>query len=316
MTILLPKGLPANFVLRGEGLTVLDHGTPTGHFARPLRIALVNLMPLKAATETQIARMLALGPAPVDLVLTLPDGYHPGTERADHVRRFYRHWVQLDDKGLDAIVITGAPVETLPFDSVTYWHALVAIFDWAASHAVPVLAICWAAQAALAHFHGVAKHRLGEKRFGVFDNTVVQPASPYLKGLAGGFACPVSRHTEVRPADLPPGVRILAQSNEAGLCLVEDPARRGLYMFNHLEYDRETLSREYQRDLATGRNDVKLPRNYFPGDDPSRRPHHQWRSAGRQLFGNWMETLQLRQNIEQTPPCTLAYHSHASLAAG
>lgn len=290
MAIRLPQDLPAHAVLTAEGATLIAPGAP----GRPLRIALLNLMPDKVATETQLARLLAASPFDVEPVLLRPASYRPRNACAEHLRAFYRTWQEVRGTEIDGLIVTGAPVETLPFTAVAYWEELTAVLDWAAAELAGSLYICWAAQAALWHFHGVPKHDLTQKRFGVFAHRIVNRA-PVLAGFAASFPMPVSRHSETRAHDLPAGVglRVLARSPLAGPGLIEDRPRRALYMFNHLEYDRTTLCDEYRRDLRSGRS-VPLPRGYFPGDNPTLPPHHGWRRVARLLFGNWLAGVAAR----------------------
>jgi homoserine O-succinyltransferase len=300
MAIRLPEGLPARAVLECEGIA---DGAPAGAGqgagqgagapqGPPLRIALVNLMPQKIATETQLARLLGGTDHDVELTLVLPDGYAPRHAPAEHVARFYKRFSEIRDRRFDGLIVTGAPVETLAFEEVRYWRELTRIFDWARHSVRGSYYICWAAQAALYHFHGVQKHPLPEKRFGVYPQRVVRPEAPLLLGLGNSFPVPVSRHTEVRAAELPPGagLEVLAQSPETGLCLIEDRPRHCFYMFNHLEYDAGTLAAEYRRDLEAGEA-IDPPRHTFPHDDPAAVPANTWRPAARTVFGNWLAAL-------------------------
>jgi len=287
MTLYLPFGLPAARVLRAEGLH------PAAFVAgsldsRVLRVALLNLMPDKVTTETQFARMLAESGRNVHLTLLRPSGHVSQHVDPGHLQAFYQTWEQARDRPFDALIVTGAPVETLAFEEVDYWRELTRIFDWAERRRLETLFVCWAAQAALYHRHGIAKGGLPRKAFGVFEQQVLAPASPYLAGLGPRFKVAVSRHTEVGP-ELPAGVGlgILAASAESGLSLVEEPARRSLMLFDHLEYDADTLAREYRRDRAAGRA-IQAPVGYFPDDDPSQAPQATWRGAARRFFGNWL----------------------------
>ena len=293
MPIALPIGLPARSILAAEGVAVLTGDDLRRRGGRPLRICLVNLMPNKIVTETQLCRLLGATPIPVALTLCLPDSYRSKTTPARHVAAFYRPWSRIRDERFDGLVVTGAPVETLPFEEVTYWPDLRAIFDWATSRLTSSLYICWAAQAALHHFHAVPKHPLPTKLSGVFRQRVASADARLLRGFGEEFPTPVSRHTEVRAADLParPGLTVLAESPEAGLCLVEDRDNRALCMFNHLEYDAETLRDEFLRDRAAGRP-VGVPANYFPDDDPARPAANVWRTPAQLLFGNWLAEIQ------------------------
>ncbi|MGH9896842.1 MAG: homoserine O-acetyltransferase/O-succinyltransferase family protein, partial [bacterium] len=221
--------------------------------------------------------------------MCVPDSYRSKTTTADHIASFYRPWSHIRDRHFDGLVVTGAPVETLPFEEVIYWSDLRAVFDWARSRTINSFYICWAAQAALHHFHGVPKHRLPKKLFGVFRQRVTIPSSRLLRGFDEEFPVPVSRHTEVRAADLPArvGLTLLAASPDAGLCVIEDQGDRAVYMFNHLEYDTGTLGEEFLRDRSAGRP-VGLPCNYFPDNDPKRAPLNGWRPYGHLLFSNWL----------------------------
>jgi len=301
MSILLHPDLPASRSLAAEGVSVA--AVPSGFAAgrAPLRIALVNLMPNKVQTETQFARVLAASPLPVELTLVLPDSYRPTHVSADHLDAFYRRFGEVAGEQFDGVIVTGAPIETLPFEEVSYWPELRRIFDWARQTTRSTFAVCWAGQAALQHFHGVPKHPLAEKKFGIYAHRVLRPNSPLLRGLGSEFPTPVSRHTEVRAEDIPAhaGLELLADSPEAGLCLVADAQLRLVCMFNHLEYDAGTLREEYLRDVKLGRA-IKLPANYFPDDDPGRPPENRWRSHGALLYGNWIN------QIYQTTPYELA----------
>jgi len=290
MSIILPDGLPARWTLKAEGYDAASRREAAAAPLRPLRILLVNLMPDKPATERQIARLLAGTPHPVELTLAIPDSYRPKTADPAHIWAFYETWRRVRERCFDGLIVTGAPVETLAFEAVTYWPELSEIFDWARRHVKHSFYICWSAQAALRHRHGVPKHALAAKLSGVYRHRVDAPGHPLLRGFGDGFASPVSRHTEVRAEDLPreAGLEVLASSEEAGLCAVADD--RALYMFNHLEYEADTLAREYRRDLASGAA-ASPPRDYFPDDDPARAPVNGWCTHGRLLFGNWLDEI-------------------------
>ena len=292
MSIALPMGLPARRILLDEGIEVLGRNDLRRWGRLPLRLCLVNLMPNKIVTETQIARLLGATSIPVELTLCVPDSYRSKTAPADHMASFYRPWTHVREEPFDGVVVTGAPVETLPFEEVTYWSDLCRIFDWARSRMVSNIYICWAAQAALYHFHGVPKRQLPEKIFGVFRHRLTNEDSRSLCGFGQEFPAPVSRHTEVRAADLPvqAGLTVLAASSDAGLCLVEDHGNRAVYMFNHLEYDAGTLGEEFRRDQLAGKP-IGIPRNYFPDNDPERAPENIWRPYGHLLFGNWLDAM-------------------------
>jgi homoserine O-succinyltransferase len=262
-----------------------------------LRIGLLNLMPNKISTETQLARLLGATPLQIELTLVRITDHVARHTSADHLAAFYRPWSEVSAERFDGFIITGAPVERLAFDEVRYWDELRMIFDWTQTHVHSCLTICWAAQAALYHFHAVPKHELPRKAFGVFRHRNLAPASPYLRGFSDAFDVPVSRWTEVRAQDVPEnsGLQVLAAGDDAGLCLLSDSRRRSLHMFNHLEYETATLADEYARDGSTQR-----PANYFPDDDPSRPPENRWRGHAHLLFGNWIN------EIYQTTPFDVA----------
>lgn len=288
MPIKIADDLPARRTLEAEGVDVMREADAVRQDIRPLRIALLNLMPDKISTETQLARLLGATPLQVELTLVRISDHVSRNTSADHMASFYRPWSDVRDERFDGFIITGAPVEQLPFEEVSYWEELRAIFDWTQTHVHRSFSICWAAQAALYHFHGVGKHALERKAFGVFRHHNHVPASPWMRGFSDDFCVPVSRWSEVRRDDIPDGrgLQILAESAESGLCLIGDPGRGFLHMFNHLEYDTATLADEYARDGAG-----QLPAHYFPGDDPAQAPQNHWRSHAHLLFGNWINEM-------------------------
>jgi homoserine O-succinyltransferase len=288
MPVLLPSDLPAAQQLRRDGmlLSSLMRARP------PLRVGMVNLMPCREDAELQFARQLGLCSQPVELLLTLPPGHVPRNTARDHVQRFYVDFRQLAEQPLHGLIVTGAPVEHLPFEEVRYWRALTAIMDWARARAVPSLFVCWAAQAALYHRHGVCKHALPRKLSGVYRQQLSAAGRVRLPYMGRTFPAPVSRQSEVRAGDLPAGRGLLvaAASTESGLCLVEDVPARASYMFNHLEYAATTLAEEYARDRRAGRA-AALPHNYFPHDVLSVAPENTWADAARQFFGGWLRGI-------------------------
>ena len=290
MPITLPEGLPAAATLREEGIEV--RRTAASTLGRPLEVALVNLMPRKVPTETQFARLLGATPHPLRLTLVVPDGYRPRNTPPEHLGRFYHRFREIAHRRFDGLVVTGAPVETLDFEAVVYWDELTRIMRWAAATVSRTLYVCWAAQAALWHHHGVPKHALERKRSGVFPHRLRQRDAPTMRGFDAFFNVPVSRRTEVREADLPTGkgLAVLADSQESGLALVEDAPLGALYMFNHLEYDADTLEHEYRRDLEAGL-EPDVPAGYYPGDDPTRPPVNTWRHGAHLLARNWVRAI-------------------------
>jgi homoserine O-succinyltransferase len=293
MPIKIPAGLPAFDVLGREGVMVMSQEFADRQDIRPLHIGLLNLMPTKVQTETQFARLIGAGPLQIELTLIRMTDHESRNTPARHLESFYATFAEIAESGrkFDGFLVTGAPIERLPFEEVRYWDELRRIFDWTQTNVHSSFGVCWGGQAMLHHFHGVPKHELAEKAFGIYRHAVLESASPYLRGFSDDFAVPVSRWTEVREADFPAGagLRTLIASEEVGPCLVEDPGRRALYMFNHLEYDRETLASEYFRDVEAGAG--RLPVDYFPGDDPAQRPHDRWRSHAHLLYGNWINQI-------------------------
>ncbi|MBZ0217079.1 MAG: homoserine O-succinyltransferase, partial [Fimbriimonadaceae bacterium] len=260
----------------------------------------LNLMPDKIRTETQIARLVGATPLQVELSLMRITDHTPKNTPAEHMLAFYQSFEDIREEKFDGFIITGAPIELLDFEDVTYWDELKRIFDWVQTNVHSTLSVCWGAQAALHHYHGVPKHTLAQKAFGVYRHDNLKPASPYLRGFSDNFSIPVSRWTEVRKQDLPQdkSLEVLMESQEAGLCLVDDPVRRTLYMFNHIEYDSSTLGEEYWRD-RTSESPIQLPENYYPDDDPQKTPENRWRSQAHLLFGNWIN------QVYQTTPFDL-----------
>jgi homoserine O-succinyltransferase/O-acetyltransferase len=301
MPIRIPNDLPARKVLEREGVSIMTEESAARQDIRPLRIGLLNLMPEKIKTETQFARLIGATPLQVDLHLVRIGSHTPKNTSQDHMISFYEAWEDIADRRFDGFIITGAPIELLPFEDVTYWKELERIFNWTQTHVHSSMNICWGAQAALHHFHGVPKHALKQKAFGVYRHKNLNPASPFLRGFSDDFSMPVSRWTEVRRSELPRdhGLEVLMESDDVGLCLINDPRHRSLYMFNHIEYDTMTLADEYNRDVAA-RKSINMPANYFPANDPAKVPENRWRSHAHLLFGNWIN------EVYQTTPYDLA----------
>jgi len=302
MPIKIPAELPAYRVLDDEGVMVMSEEVARRQDIRPLEIGLLNLMPNKARTETQFARLIGATPLQIELTLIRMTEHVPKTTPVAHLEAFYTTVADIMDQGrkFDGLIVTGAPIELLPFEEVTYWEELCRVFDWAQAHVHSSFAICWGAQAMLHHFHGVPKHALPEKAFGCFRHRALDPTSPFLRGFSDDFTIPVSRWTEVREADLPDGhgLRVLVRGAATGPCLIEDPAHGALYMFNHIEYDTTSLDEEYRRDVARGQP-IRVPAHYYPGDDPEQPPENRWRSHAHLLFGNWIN------HVYQTTPYEL-----------
>ncbi len=292
MPIKIPANLPAHRTLEKEGVPIIDDEVAIRQDIRPLKIAILNLMPEKVKTETQLARVLGATPLQVEVTLLALTTHTPKTTSAQHLLDFYHPWTEVRDQRFDGLIVTGAPIEKLPFEEVRYWDELCQIFDWSLSNVHGSFNLCWGAQAALHHFYGIPKYQLPHKAFGVFWHSVLDTASPLMRGLNDAIPIPVSRHTENHHADLNPfpHLQVLAESGDAGMALVHDPVLNHVHMFNHLEYDSTTLGDEYQRDVAKGA-EIQLPRNYYPDDDPSQQPVNTWRSNAHILFGNWINMI-------------------------
>lgn len=305
MPIRIPDALPAREILQHEGVMVMDETTATRQDIRPLQIGMLNLMPNKIATETQIARLVGSTPLQVELTLVRIGNHQSRNTPEEHLISFYHTWDEVKHRKFDGFIITGAPIETLPFEDVTYWKELTRILDWTETHVHSTFNICWGAMAAIWHFHKVPKYTLSEKAFGVYRHRNLNPSSPYLAGFSDDFAISVSRWTEVRKADIKPemGLEILMESPETGLCLIAEEKCNRLYIFNHVEYDSNTLADEYFRDVKAG-TPIKVPHDYFPGDNTTKKPLNRWRSHAFLLFGNWIN------RVYQTTPFDLEEIGH------
>ncbi|WP_372884756.1 homoserine O-succinyltransferase [Shimia sp.] len=303
MPIKLPSDLPAFDVLSREGVMVMSERQAARQDIRPLRIGLLNLMPKKIQTENQFARLIGATALQIELSLIRMSEHKTRNTAAEHMAEFYRPFSEIKASGekFDGLIITGAPIEHLPFDEVTYWDELREVFDWTQSHVHSTFGVCWGGMAMINYFHGVQKHILDRKAFGCFRHVNRDPASHYLRGFSDDCVIPVSRWTEMKQAeiDAAPGLKTLLGSDEVGPCLVEDAGHRALYIFNHFEYDSETLKQEYDRDVAEG-TPINVPINYYPDDDPSRKPMNRWRSHAHLLYGNWIT------EIYETTPYDLA----------
>ena len=301
MPITLPETLPAYDVLRSEGVMVMSPDRAAHQDIRPLRIGLLNLMPKKIQTENQFARLIGATPLQIDLQLIRMSEHTTKNTAAEHMATFYRPFQEVKAEKFDGLIITGAPIEHLAFEDVTYWDELCEVMDWTQTNVQSTFGVCWGGMAMINHFHGVAKHMLDHKAFGCFRHQNLCPTSPYLRGFSDDFVIPVSRWTEMKAAEIEAatGLKTLLGSDEVGPCLVEDSAHRALYIFNHFEYDRDTLKQEYDRDVANG-TPINVPLNYYPDDDPSRPPLNRWRSHAHLLYGNWIN------EIYQSTPYDLA----------
>lgn len=292
MPIKIPKGLPALSTLESEGVVVMNEESTAFQHHRPLRVGLLNLMPNKIDTETQIARLLGATSLQVELTLVKISNHAPKNTSSEHLASFYQDWSDIKEQKFDGFIVTGAPIETIPFEKVSYWDELTSIFRWTQTNVHSCFNICWGAQAAMHYFHGMPRYLLNEKAFGVFRHHGLNTGSPYLKDFSGDFNIPVSRWMEMRHADIPldSGISVLIDSPETGLCLLNDPLHHALHCFNHIEYDSDTLANEYFRDRDAGKS-IHLPRNYFPDDCETLPPRNQWRGHAQLLFANWINQI-------------------------
>ena len=293
MPITLPATLPAFDILSQEGVMVMTPERAARQEIRPLRIGLLNLMPKKIQTENQFARLIGATPIQIDFQLIRMTEHQTKNTAAEHMAEFYRPFAEIAASGekFDGLIVTGAPIEHLAFEDVTYWDELQRVFDWTQTHVFSTFGVCWGGMAMAYHFHNVAKHMLDAKAFGCFRHRNLAPTSPYLRGFSDDVLVPVSRWTEMKQEELDrAGLRTLIAGDETGPCLVEDPCHRALYVFNHFEYDSTTLKDEYDRDVAAGKP-INVPQNYYPDDDPSRLPMNRWRSHAHLLYGNWVNAI-------------------------
>ncbi|WP_170523994.1 homoserine O-acetyltransferase MetA [Ruegeria arenilitoris] len=305
MPIKIPSDLPAFDVLTKEGVMVMAEDQAARQDIRPLKIGLLNLMPKKIQTENQFARLIGATPLQIELSLIRMTEHQTKNTAAEHMEEFYRPFQDVKDQKFDGLIITGAPIEHLEFQDVTYWDELTEVFEWTRTNVHSTFGVCWGGMAMIYHFHGVKKHMLDAKAFGCFRHRNLSPASPFLRGFSDDCAIPVSRWTEVRQdeIDAAEGLVTLLGSDEVGPCLVEDRQNRALYIFNHFEYDSDTLKQEYDRDVANG-TPINVPINYYPDDDPSRTPQNRWRSHAHLLYGNWIN------EIYQTTPFDMTKIGH------
>lgn len=292
MPIKIPANLPAHAVLSAEGVMVMDPSHADRQDIRPLRIALLNLMPLKIQTENQFARLIGATPLQIELTLLRMTSHQTKNTSSDHMEQFYKPFSAVQDEKFDGLIITGAPIEHLDFQDVTYWPEMVEVMNWTQSHVHATLGVCWGGMAMINYLHGVKKYELPQKAFGCFRQQNLDPSSPFLRGFSDDFVVPVSRWTQIKQDEISavPGLKTLLGSSETGPCLVEDPAHRTLYLFNHFEYDSNTLKQEYDRDIANG-TPINIPGHYYPGDDPSQTPLNRWRSHAHLLYGNWINEI-------------------------
>ncbi len=291
MPITLPRTLPAYSVLAEEGVMVMGKDRASRQDIRPLKIGLLNLMPKKIQTENQFARLIGATPLQIDLHLIRMSEHQTRNTAAEHMEEFYRPFSEVRADKFDGLIITGAPIEHLPFEEVTYWDELKEVMDWTQTNVHSTFGVCWGGMAMAYHFHGVQKHILDAKAFGCFRQQNLDPASPYLRGFSDDCVIPVSRWTEMRDDEISTaGLKTLLGSPASGPCLVEDTGHRALYIFNHFEYDSGTLKEEYDRDVKAGAP-INVPMNYYPDDNPDNTPQNRWRSHAHLLYGNWINEI-------------------------
>lgn len=302
MPLIIPNALPATEALQNENIFTMDRARAVSQDIRPLKIVIVNLMPTKIATETQLARVLANSPLQVELTLIQMDSHESRNIPQAHLDAFYKTLDEIKDTYFDGMILTGAPVEQLPFEQVDYWKELCDIFEFAKTHVYSNMFICWGAQAALYYHYGIDKRLLDQKVFGVFPHKVTRAHNPLVRGFDELFYAPHSRHTEVRKEDilLHKELRILAESKEVGPHIISTENGRQIFILGHQEYDKDTLAGEYFRDIGRGLN-TKVPANYFEEDDPEKDILFRWRGHASLLFSNW-----LNYYVYQSTPFDLA----------
>jgi homoserine O-succinyltransferase len=289
MPVNIPATLPARATLEGENIFVMSEERAHHQDIRPLRVAILNLMPTKIATETQLLRLLGNSPLQVEITLIHTASHEAKNVSAEHLLNHYKSFAQVRRQKFDGLIITGAPVEQIPFEEVDYWPELKNIMDWAETNVFSKLYICWGAQAGLHYHYGIPKYPLPRKMFGVFPHCVLDPYNKLMRGFDDVFLAPHSRHTEIRREDIEhiADLSILAESDVAGIIIVASTDGRNTYVTGHLEYDSLTLKSEYERDLSKGLP-IHIPANYYPGDDPAQPPVVRWRGHASLLFANWL----------------------------
>jgi homoserine O-succinyltransferase len=289
MPIIIPNSLPAAKTLKKENIFIMHEKRAATQDIRPLKILIVNLMPTKIATETQLARVLANSPLQVELTLLRMEAHESQNTPEDHLVAFYKTFDEIVHERFDGMILTGAPVETMDFERVDYWHELSELFEYARTNVYSSMFICWGAQAALHYYYDIPKHPLKSKVFGVFEHKVIRPLNPLMRGFDEIFYAPHSRHTTIRKEDVKkvPEVRILAESKEVGLHILATDNGRQIFILGHQEYDKETLYGEYKRDLDKGLP-IEVPKHYFRDDDPKKEILFRWRSHASLLFTNWL----------------------------
>ena len=301
MPIRIPDALPATEILEGENIFVMTEFRALHQHIRPLHVLILNLMPTKIATETQLMRKLSNTPLQIQVDLLRTKSHEATHVSAGHLETFYRTFEDIENEHYDGLIITGAPVELMEFEEVDYWEELCRIMDWSSTHVHSTLHICWGAQAGLYYHYGIQKYRLPKKASGVFEHRLLKPKSPLVRGFDDRFYAVHSRNTDVRIEDVEAvdDLEIVAVSDEVGLYIVKSVDSRRFFVFGHPEYDTDTLKLEYERDVKRGIN-PEIPTNYFPDDDPTRVPLNVWRSQAQLFYTNW-----LNYYVYQTTPYDL-----------
>jgi homoserine O-succinyltransferase/O-acetyltransferase len=289
MPLNIPDKLPAVEILEQENIFVMNETRAEHQDIRPLKVIILNLMPVKITTETHMLRLLANTPLQVEITLMHPAEHNSKNTPIEHLKTFYKNFSQIKDMKFDGMIITGAPVEQLEFEDVDYWEELRQIMDWSKTHVTSTMFICWGAQAGLYHFFNIPKYKLSNKMFGVFTHTINNPLIPLIRGFDEVFQAPHSRHTEIRREDILKidELEIVAESADAGIFIVMSKTGRQIFVTGHAEYDPSTLKEEYERDLKKGLK-IDVPKNYFPCDDPDNTPKVRWKSHANLLFINWL----------------------------
>jgi homoserine O-succinyltransferase/O-acetyltransferase len=308
MPIKIPDALPAKEILLSENIFVMDEDRALRQDIRPIRIAVLNLMPTKITTETQVVRLLGNTPLQVEIALMRMDSHKSKNTSEQHLQTFYRTFGEMKSEKYDGLIITGAPVEHLPFEEVDYWQELQSVIEWSRTNVYSTLFVCWGAQAALYHQFGIPKYPLPTKMFGVYEHTFTRRNVPLLRGFDDIFYAPHSRHTQIRREDVlqVPKLEILSESKRAGVYIVARRDGRQIFITGHSEYDPYTLKAEYDRDVALGLP-IQVPENYYPNDDPSNQPLVRWRSHSNLLFSNW-----LNYYVYQATPYNLEEIDHVN----
>lgn len=289
MPLKIPDKLPAIKILEEENIFVMNESRASHQDIRPLKIIILNLMPLKISTETDLLRLLSNSPLQIEIDFMKIKGHQPKNTPSEHMKEFYRDFDELNDKKYDGMIITGAPVEQLPFEEVTYWNEMKQILDWAEHHVTSSLFICWAAQAALFHYYGIPKYPLEKKMFGVFEHTNSNEKLPIFRGFDDVFYIPHSRHTEIKAEDIEKvkALEIVATSDQAGVSIVKAKNGRQIFITGHAEYSRHTLDTEYRRDKSQNLP-IDIPVNYYPENNPEKVAQMRWKSTANLLFSNWL----------------------------